>query len=123
MIVDTFVCMTPEPAGPPMFLPIRAPARSTSRTRSDPAVIHLLRHCWANSARSSAACAGTQPSECEMKWTQSSSAGNFARHASSGSSVIAMILALGRHLRGPLGEHLVAHVPQRREEPLRHPLG
>src|SRR5207249_2053428 len=55
---------------------------STSGNQSLHAVIDLVRHSSKNSTRSSLACAGTQPSECEMKCTQSSSAGNCLRYSS-----------------------------------------
>src|SRR5204863_2166033 len=63
----------------------------------------------------------TQPSECEIRWTHDSSAGNSRRYSRSGSGRSAMVsgvLALRGLLRGPLREHLVADVPQLGEEPL-----
>src|SRR5688572_26055331 len=121
-----------------MVFAIRAPARSTSGSQSDHAVIDLVRHCSANSARSSAARAGTQPSECEIRCTHCSSAGNALRCSSSesatgsaamacvttaaprlaGSAVVAGVLTSCLLLRRPLGEHLVPDVPQLGEEPL-----
>src|SRR5262245_57909910 len=82
MIVETFWFMIVVPGGAEMILAIRAAARSTSGSQSLQAVIDLVRHSSKNSPRSSLACAGTQPSECEMKWTHSSSAGNALRYSS-----------------------------------------
>src|SRR5215468_2110605 len=70
------------PGGAEMILAIRAAAASTSGSQSLHAVIDLVRHSSKNSARSSLALAGTQPSEWEMKWTHSSSAGNALRCSS-----------------------------------------
>src|ERR1700710_356262 len=81
MIVDTFWFITTVPCGAEMIFAIRAAARSTSGNQSLHAVIDLVRHSSKNSSRSSLACAGTQPSECEMKCTHSSSAGNFERYS------------------------------------------
>src|SRR5215813_12339296 len=82
MIVETFWFITTVPFGAEMILAIRSAARSTSGSQSFHAVIDLVRHSSKNSPRSSFACAGTQPSECEMKCTQSSSAGNCLRYSS-----------------------------------------
>src|ERR1051325_10839393 len=82
MIVDTFWFMIVVPGGAEMILAIRAAAASTSGSQSPHAVIDLVRHSSKNSARSSLAFAGTQPSECEMKWTHSSRAGNALRYSS-----------------------------------------
>src|ERR1044071_1394982 len=82
MIVETFWFMIVVPAGAEMILAIRAAAASTSGSQSPHAVIDLVRHSSKNSARSSLALAGTQPSECEMKWTHSSRAGNALRYSS-----------------------------------------
>ena len=67
MIVDTFWFITTVPGGAEMILLIRSAARSTSGSQSLHAVIDFVRHSSKNSRRSSSACAGTQPSECEMK--------------------------------------------------------
>ena len=61
---------------------MRSAARSTSGSQSLHAVIDLVCHSSKNSPRSSLACAGTQPSECEMKCTHCSSAGNSLRYSS-----------------------------------------
>src|SRR3954471_11931459 len=74
--------MVVVPGGAEMILAIRAAAASTSGSQSLHAVIDLVRHSSKYSARSSLALAGTQPSECEIRWTQSSSAGNAARYSS-----------------------------------------
>ena len=79
--------MITVPAGAEMIFAIRAAARSTSGSQSLHAVIDLVCQRSKNSARSSLAFAGTQPSECEIRWTQSSSAGKRGRQASSGSWV------------------------------------
>src|SRR5262245_62122139 len=110
-----------------MIFSMRWAARSTSGSQSDQAVIDLVAHCSANSARSSLARPGTQPRECEMRWTHCSRAGNCARYSSrlsaTGSAMVARILSgrLGR--AGPVGEDLVADVPQPREEALLHAVG
>jgi hypothetical protein len=67
MIVDTFWFMTIVPGGAEMIFAIRSAARSTSGSQSLHAVIDLVRHSSKNSHRSSFACAGTQPSECEIR--------------------------------------------------------
>src|SRR5215471_9688607 len=82
MIVDTFWFMIVVPGGAEMILAIRAAAASTSGSQSLHAVIDLVRHSSKNSTRSSLALAGTQPSECEIRWTHSSSAGNAVRYSS-----------------------------------------
>src|SRR5262245_13577865 len=82
MIVETFWFIVVVPGGAEMILAIRAAAASTSGNQSLHAVIDLVRHSSKNSPRSSLAFAGTQPSECEMKWTHSSSAGNALRYSS-----------------------------------------
>ena len=74
--------MITVPGGAEMIFAMRAAARSTSGSQSLHAVIDFVRHSSKNSARSSFACAGTQPSECEMKCTHSSSAGNCLRYSS-----------------------------------------
>src|SRR5512140_2992876 len=82
MICDTLCCMITLPGGAEMIFWIRSAARSTSGSQSLHAVIDFVRHSSKNSARSSLACSGTHPSECEMKCTHSSSAGNSLRYSS-----------------------------------------
>ena len=81
MIVETFWFITIVFGGAEMIFAIRSAARSTSGSQSLHAVIDLVRHSSKNSVRSSFAFAGTQPSECEMKCTHSSSAGNCLRYS------------------------------------------
>src|SRR5687767_7400038 len=81
MVCDTLCCMITVASGAEMIFEARAAARSTSGNQSLHAVIDFVRQSSKNSARSSFACAGTQPSECEMKWTHSSSAGNCLRYS------------------------------------------
>src|SRR3954468_21599402 len=75
------------PGGAEMILAIRSAARSTSGSQSFQAVIDLVRHSSKNSPRSSKACAGTQPSECEMRWTHSSRAGKNLRYSTKLSAI------------------------------------
>ena len=75
-----------------MILAMRSEARSTSGNQSLQAVIDLVRHNSINSPMSSKACAGTQPSECEIRCTQSLSEGNLSRHTKRESAAIVMRL-------------------------------
>src|SRR4051812_11275025 len=74
--------MITVPPGAEMIFAIRSAARSTSGNQSLHAVIDLVCHCSKNSPRSSFAFAGTQPSECEIRCTHCSSAGNSFRYSS-----------------------------------------
>src|SRR4051812_32154399 len=65
-----------------MIFAIRSAARSTSGNQSLHAVIDFVCHSSKNSPRSSFAFAGTQPSECEIRCTHCSSAGNSFRYSS-----------------------------------------
>src|SRR5262249_30577385 len=94
-------------------------ARSTSGSHSSQAVIERRDQSSATSASDAAARSGMAPSECEMRCTQLSSDGNSLRQASR-SSVVAMVPSPLEHGPRPVGEELVAHVPERREEPLLH---
>src|SRR5215470_295988 len=120
-MVETFWFMMTVPAGAPRSLPMRAAARSTSGSHSSQAVIERVVHRSATSRSASAARAGMAPSECEMRCTQPSSDGNSFRQASRSSlAVVAMVASLLQHALGPLGEDLVAHIPEGREEALLH---
>src|SRR6188474_288017 len=102
------------PAGAEMILAMRSEARSTSGSQSLHAEIDLVRHSSKNSARSSLAWAGTQPSECEMKWTHSSRAGNALRcssRLSATGSAMAWLTTDGAGPRRPRGAHRAARAP------------
>src|SRR5215470_7335593 len=118
-MVETFWFMMTVPAGAPRSLPMRAAARSTSGSHSSQAVIERRAQSSATSASAALALAGIAPSECEIMCTHPSSDGNSLRHSRS-LSVVAMVASLLEHALRPLREDLVAHVPERGEEPLLH---
>src|SRR6266702_3985563 len=118
-MVETFWFMMTVPAGAPSSRSMRAAASSTAGSHCSHAVIDRSAHRSVISRSPAAAPAGIAPSECEMRWTQPSSDGNSRRHVSR-SSVVAMVLPLHEHALRPLGEDLVADLPQGREEALLH---
>src|SRR5439155_9396894 len=124
-MVETLVNIIIVPGAAPTVRPMRPACASTSGSHASQALIDRSAHSRAYSARSSATRAGIAPSECEIMCTLSPSVGKRSRYASSGSretGLSTMITLVGavRVALAPLGEQLVAHLPQRREEAVLH---